>query len=145
MKRVRAAAALALIVACGSAQQPPPRKPFGMRTYMFVILKHGPAWTPEQTAETKQLFAGHMANIKAMAKAKQLLIAGPFDDDETKPDALAGMFIFESTDASVVRELLSHDPAIAAGRLAPELHVWYGPKGLTYDGAGAEDLPPKLE
>ena len=116
-----------------------------MRTYTLVILKRGPAWSPEQTPETKKLFEGHMANIKAMARAKQLIIAGPFDDDESKPDALAGIFIFDATNADTVHELLSHDPAIGAGRLAAELHVWYGPKGLTYDGASAEDLPPKHE
>ncbi|MEO8548375.1 MAG: hypothetical protein ABI678_00300 [Kofleriaceae bacterium] len=68
-----------------------------------------------------------MANIKAMAAAKKLLIAGPFDDAADRPDAIG--------------ELLSHDPAIAAGRLAAELHLWYGPVGLTYNGAGHEELP----
>jgi hypothetical protein len=31
--------------------------------------------------------------------------------------------------------LLANDPAIASGRLVPELRPWYGPAGITYDGA----------
>jgi len=109
-------------------------KHFKMRTYMMVLLRRGPAWTPEQTPETEKLFAGHLANIKAMARARKLLIAGPLDDDAKRPDALAGIFIFDTIDAAEVRALMAHDPAIAACRLAPELHLWYGPAGLTYDG-----------
>jgi uncharacterized protein YciI len=105
------------------------------------VLRRGPAWSAEQTPESKKLFEGHMANIKAMAAAKKLLIAGPFDDDEKRPDAIAGIFIFDTTNEAEVKELLSHDPAIAAGRLVPELHVWYGPAGLTYDGAGEAIAP----
>jgi uncharacterized protein YciI len=110
-------------------------KHFKMRTYMFVLLRRGPAWTPEQTPETEKLFEGHMANIKAMARAKKLLIAGPFDDAPGRPDAIAGLFIFDTIDEAEVRALMAHDPAIASGRLVPELHRWYGPAGLTYDGA----------
>lgn len=112
----------------------PSAKHFAMRRYEFVVLRRGPAWSPEQTPESKKLFEGHMANIKAMARAKKLLVAGPFDDDVKAADAIAGIFIFDTTDEAEVKELLSHDPAIAANRLVPELHVWYGPSGLTYDG-----------
>lgn len=140
------ALALVLLVACASApaapREPlPSEKKFAMRQYTFVVLKRGPAWTPEKTPETKKLFEGHMANIKAMAAAKKLLIAGPFDDDPAREDAIAGIFIFDPTDPAVVNELLSHDPAIAAGRLKAELHLWFGPAGLTYDGIGHESLP----
>lgn len=128
--------ALLVLVACTHASAPPaaPKKHFAMRTYEFVVLRRGPAWSPEQTPESKKLFEGHMANIKAMARAKKLVVAGPFDDDAARADAIAGIFVFDTTNEAEVKELLSHDPAIAAGRLVPELHVWYGPAGLTYDG-----------
>ncbi len=137
MKRLLVSLALA---SCAHAQAPTPApaaapaKPFKMRTYMFVLLERGPAWTSEKTPESQKLFEGHMANIKAMGRAGKLLIAGPFDDDVNRADALAGIFIFDTTDEAEVKALLANDPAIAAGRLKASLHLWYGPTGLTFDG-----------
>lgn len=121
---------------CPVALQPQPQaKKFAMRDYMFVLLKRGPAWTPEQTPETKKIFEGHMANIEAMAKAGKLVLAGPLDAPDTDRDAYAGIFIFDTKTVEETKTLLSHDPAIAVGRLVPEFRTWYGPVGLTYDGA----------
>ena len=138
---MRSLLVMSVVLAACAHEAKPPAKKFSMRTYEFVVLRRGPAWSAEQTPESKKLFEGHMANIKAMAAAKKLLIAGPFDDDANRPDAIAGIFIFDTTNEAEVKELLSHDPAIAAGRLVPELHVWYGPSGLTYDGAGDAITP----
>ncbi len=156
MREVLAVLAVLACTACAAAPAPvhspaargapacaavPAPKAFSMRTYTFVVLRRGPAWSAEQTPESTRLFEGHMANIKAMAAAKKLLIAGPFDDDANRPDAIAGIFIFDPTDPAEVQGLLAKDPAIAAGRLVAELHLWYGPAGLTYDGMGHESLP----
>ncbi len=103
-----------------------------MRTYGFVLLRRGPAWTPESTPETKRIFEGHMANIKAMGRARKLLIAGPLDDKEK--NELAGIFIFDITDVAEIRTLLAGDPAIQSGRLVADILEWYGPAGLTFDG-----------
>ena len=104
-----------------------------MRTYELVLLRRGPAWTAESTPETKRLFAGHMANIVAMAKARKLLVAGPFEAEANDANALAGIFLFDVTDVSEIKTLLANDPAIAAGRFVPEFHTWYGPVGVTYE------------
>lgn len=145
MLRAMFAASLTL-AACHAQTTCPPTatavaKPFAMRTYVFVTLRRGPAWSAEQTPESKRLFEGHMANIKAMAAAKKLLIAGPFDTPKEDVHGVAGIFIFDATTAAEVEPLLAHDPAIAAGRLVPEIASWYGPVGLTYDGAGHETTP----
>jgi uncharacterized protein YciI len=105
-----------------------------MKTYTFVLLKRGPAWTPEQTPETKKIFEGHMANIKAMGRSRKLVLAGPLEADDSDRTAYAGIFIFDTTSADEVKALLAGDPAIQIGRLIPELRTWYGPAGLTYDG-----------
>jgi uncharacterized protein YciI len=124
-----------LACACAASPKPAPTpKPFSMKTYTFVLLKRGPAWSPEETPESKKLFEGHMANIKAMARAKKLVIAGPFDAPAEDKTAYAGLFIFD-VPAEEAKQLLANDPAIAAGRLVPEMMPWYGPAGLTYDGA----------
>ena len=106
-----------------------------MKPYVFVLLRRGPAWTPEQTPETKRILEGHLANIKTMARAKTLVLAGPLDADDSDRSASAGIFIFDTTSHEEVRGFLAMDPAVASGRLeAAEIRTWYGPSGLTYDG-----------
>lgn len=134
---------LLLIAACAASPRPAPTAPakkFSMRMYTFVLLRRGPAWSPEETPDSKRLFEGHMANIKAMAKAGKLVIAGPFDAPADDRTAYAGLFVMDVKSDDEARALLANDPAIAAGRLVAELRPWYGPAGLTYDGAGQE--PP---
>jgi uncharacterized protein YciI len=136
------------VVACACASSPKPAapaapaKPFAMKTYTFVLLRRGPAWSPDETPESKKMFEGHMANIKAMARAKKLILAGPFDAPAEDKTAPAGLFIFD-VPGDEVKQLLANDPAIAGGRLVPELMPWYGPAGLTYDGAehALDDAP----
>jgi uncharacterized protein YciI len=126
-------------VACGAPAGPAgptaPARTFAMRTYTFVLLRRGPAWTAEDTPETKQVFAGHMANIKAMGKAGKLVLAGPFDAPADDKAAYAGLFVLDVKSDDEARALLASDPAVQSGRLVPELRSWYGPAGITYDGA----------
>lgn len=105
-----------------------------MRTYTFVLLKRGPAWTPEKSPETEKLFKGHMANIIAMHDAGKLVLAGPLEMPGNDADPLSGIFVLDVKSDDEAKALLAKDPAIAAGRLAVELRQWYGPVGITYDG-----------
>jgi hypothetical protein len=75
-----------------------------------------------------------MANIKAMGAAGKLLIAGPMDADPADKTAVAGIFLFDVKTKEEVVELVKNDPAIAAGRLQPEILTWYGPANITYPG-----------
>jgi len=113
---------------------PAPRGELKMRSYFLVLLRRGPAWTAEKTPETKQLFEGHMANINAMAETGKLLIAGPIDADPADKTAVAGIFLFDVPTKEEVVELMKGDPAIAAGRLQPEILTWFGPANISYPG-----------
>jgi uncharacterized protein YciI len=84
-----------------------------------VLLRRGPAWTPEKTAETKKIFEGHMANIEAMAKTGKLIIAGPIDADANDRTAIAGIFIFEGVTRAELDDMIRRDPAIEIKRLVP--------------------------
>jgi uncharacterized protein YciI len=125
------------VIACGSPQAAKPVAPaakFEMKSYFLVLLRRGPAWTADETPESKKLSEGHMANIKAMAASGKLLLAGPTDADASDPTTIAGIFIFDVKERAEVEALLTHDPAIAAQRLVPEILPWYGPAGITYPG-----------
>jgi hypothetical protein len=141
-RRIGVVGVLALaLAACGGARggapaPAAPAKKFAMRSYVFVLLKRGPTWTADATPASQQLFAGHMANIRAMGKAGVLVLAGPFDAPADDKAAYAGLFVLDVATEAEARGLLANDPAIAAGRFVPELRSWLGPAGITYDGAG---------
>jgi uncharacterized protein YciI len=62
-----------------------------------------------------------------MAEAGQLVLAGPFMD----AGEVRGIYIFNVTTVEEARALTETDPAVKAGRLAMELHPWYGSAALS--------------
>jgi uncharacterized protein YciI len=97
-----------------------------VETCTFALLVRPPT-APDLSSEERGLVQeGHMANINAMAKAGELLIAGPFEEDTS----LRGVFVFRTTDRAKIEELVSKDPAVARGRLKVEPYTWYVSKGV---------------
>lgn len=94
---------------------------YGMRHYVFALLKKGPNRNHDSVTAA-QIQKGHLENIGRLAKEGKLLLAGPFLDDGD----VRGIFVFNVTSVEEARELAETDPAIHAGRLAVELHPWYG-------------------
>ena len=93
----------------------------GMKMYVLVILKTGPATVPK--AEQTDLFRGHMANIKRLADEGKLAVAGPFDEN---PSHYEGIFVFNVPTIEEAKSLLATDPAVARGLLAYDAYNWYG-------------------
>jgi uncharacterized protein YciI len=102
-----------------------PDTPLTPVIYYLAFLKRGPKWTPEITPETNALQEAHMANIRSMAAAGKLVIAGPF----TKAPPYAGVFVFKVGSLEEAKSLAEADPAVKAGRLVAEVHPWSVPKG----------------
>ncbi|MEE4637253.1 MAG: YciI family protein [Wenzhouxiangella sp.] len=98
---------------------------YGMRIYVLVMLEPGEARIDdaERLAEIQQ---GHMAHIRTLAAAGQLVLAGPVLDAED----LRGIFILAVDDLEQARALVAEDPAVKAGRLQMRLLRWYGSAAL---------------
>lgn len=98
---------------------------YGMRRFVLVLLKPGPNrdHEPELAAELQR---GHMENIRRLAEAGHLVLAGPFLDTAE----MSGLFLFAVDTVDKARELTASDPAISAGRLVAEYYPWYGSAAL---------------
>ncbi|WP_299273492.1 heavy metal-binding domain-containing protein [uncultured Psychroserpens sp.] len=98
---------------------------YGMKKYVMAFLKRGPnrEWSKK---ETDSLQMAHLENIGKMAKAGDLVLAGPFFGN----DDLRGIYIFNVTSIEEAERLTNTDPAIQAGSLAMELKEWYGSAAL---------------
>jgi uncharacterized protein YciI len=93
----------------------------------FVMLLKGPNRTQDSTAAAK-IQEDHLANIGRLAKEGKILVAGPFMDDTD----WRGIFIMKCKDRQECELLLKTDPAIAAGRLTPEIHPWLTGKNCLF-------------
>lgn len=91
-----------------------------IRQYWFVMLTKGVNRTHDSATAAK-IQQGHLANITRLYNEGKLKVAGPFGDD----GAWRGIFVFDCETKEEVEKLLESDPAIAAGRLAYEIHPWW--------------------
>ena len=99
---------------------------YGMKKYIFVILKTGTNRTSEKPF-LDSCFKGHLDNIKRLAAEKKLVVAGPIDKNA---DAYRGIFILNVADSNEARLLVNSDPAVNAGILDAVLYNWYGSAAL---------------
>ena len=111
---------------------------FQMTTYVMGFLRKGPNWGQGSKEESARIQDGHMANIRKMAAAGKLIVAGPMGDDTD----LRGIFIFKAKSPDEVRAMAEEDPAIKAGRLVLELHPWFAAAGLRVNDAVARQNEP---
>lgn len=100
---------------------------FGMKQYVFVVLKSGGNQSKDQKVKDS-CFAGHLKNIKRLADARQLLVAGPFGKNDKD---FRGLFILNVPTVEEAQQLLQTDPAIKADFLKPEMFPWYGSAALS--------------
>lgn len=107
-----------------------------IRLYWFVMLTKGANRT-QDSATAANIQKGHLANISRLYNLGKIKVAGPFGDDGN----WRGLFIFDCETKEEVLQLLDTDPAIAAGRLAYELHPWYtAPTGSFVPGIPEKNI-----
>jgi len=119
--RIVLAAFMVLLAVPAMAQDEPKAYEAESRDYVFVFITTGDAadLTPD---EQREAFGGHFSNMRRMAQAGDLLIAGPFGPPLAEPDH-RGLFVF---DAETIEDGMAHaetDPTYQAGvfKLTPHL------------------------
>ncbi|MBQ0931778.1 YciI family protein [Ideonella alba] len=98
---------------------------YGMKRYVFVLLRTGPNRMPDGPARD-EMFRGHFANMKRLADAGHLVLAGPFDG----VDGWRGLFILAVKDIDEAKKLASTDPVLASGEMVAEYHRYFGSAAL---------------
>ena len=97
----------------------------GMRSYVLVILHTGPTPVPKSEARDA-MFRGHFANMKRLAEAGTLVMAGPLDG----VDGWRGLFVFAVDNIEAAKAAVATDPVVINGEMVPEFHTYYGSAGL---------------
>ena len=95
---------------------------YGMKKYVFCILKTGTNTTATKEERTK-FFEGHMANINKLADEGKLALAGPFMKNDRN---YRGIYIFNVETIEEAEILVASDPAVQAKIFETELTLWYG-------------------
>jgi uncharacterized protein YciI len=99
---------------------------YGMKTYIFVILKTGPNKIEDKKV-LDSLFKGHMENIGRLASNGQLIVAGPLGKNDK---TYRGIFILNVKSIEEANALLETDPTIKNKVLEAEIYKWYGSAAL---------------
>ena len=108
-------------------QAAPPSPKTEFEKYYLVLLRRGPAWTPQATPEVQKIQEGHLGHLRRMGESGKMVIAGPFGDQQDQ--TLRGMCIYRVGSVEEARVLAEADPAVKAGRLKVETLTWYVEKG----------------
>lgn len=98
---------------------------YGMRKYVFVLLKTGPNKMPAGP-EREAMFKGHFANMKRLSDEGVLALAGPYDG----VDGWRGLFILAVPDIETAKKHVATDPVIINGEMVAEYHTYYGSAAL---------------
>lgn len=100
------------LTACASA--PPLGSLPGEHVRTFVAIRTGPRTTPLAKAERGAMFQGHFDNMNRLARAGELVVAGPYGKQKHADD-LRGLFVLATADAAVAKSLAETDPGFQQG------------------------------
>ncbi len=109
----------------------------GMKTYVLVILKSGPAKIEDKELRDS-LFRGHFSNMDKLAREGKLVAAGPFEDNDSQ---YRGLFLFDVPTIEEAEGLVRGDPTVTNGIFVTEMYQWYGSAAMPL----LLEIHPKLQ
>jgi uncharacterized protein YciI len=115
---------LAAMSAWVPAQQKPETKAepaHKLIEFHMALLKHGPKWTADETAEKTRIHQQHVDYVLSLIDSGKAVIAGPFTDG----GEISGVFIFRAKSAVEAKAWADADPSVAAGFQVVEMHPWW--------------------
>ena len=98
---------------------------YHMKQYWFVLYTTGPDTTALDSATSASMLQAHLAHQGEQAKRGLIQMGGPFGDDSD----WRGLLLYDCESKEEVEGYLKQDAFVRAGRLAYEVHPWYGAVG----------------
>ena len=102
----------------------------GRALYYVYLLKKGPTWSPDSTAEIDALQEAHLANLNRLRQEGKLVLNGPLLDAFQLSGEIRGIGVLKATSMDEARSWIGTDPMVRVGRLVFELHAWMVPQGV---------------
>ncbi len=103
----------------GQSQSPTPQPDQQSYIFSYLVLDQPEKLSQEEMQTAMQ---GHFSNMGVMAKAGDLLIAGPLAEPRIDP-AYRGIFVFSTDDIEKGTALFNTDPGVKAGVFKPEMYT----------------------
>ena len=98
---------------------------YGMRSYVFVMLKTGPAEITDADVRA-ELFASHFANMSQLAEEGKLVLAGPLMEAGDN----RGILVLNADSIEAAQGMVAGDAAVTAGIFTAEYYRYYGSAAL---------------
>ena len=95
-----------------------------MTVHYLCLLKKGPHWTGEESAELEALQAAHLANFDRLGNLGKVVLNGPMLDQLEEGGELRGVSVFKTESLAEAQALVATDPMVAIGHLVAEIHPW---------------------
>lgn len=113
-------AAIPVVVSARESQEK--KEPaFKLIEFQMALLKRGPKWTGEKTAESAALeTAQREYAISLMQSGKAVIVGRLMDDGEIR-----GIYILRTKSKDEAREWAEASPAVKSGHLIAETHPWW--------------------
>ena len=108
---------------------------FKLVEFHMALLKRGPKWTGNKTAETEGLESAQREYAASLVQSGKAVIVGRLTDD----GEIRGVYVFRAKTADEAREWAENSPAVKSGHLIAEMHPWW-----SEDVMKAPTLPVKM-
>ena len=102
----------------------------GMALYYVYLLKKGPQWSPDSTAEIDALQEAHLANMRRLRQEGRIVVSGPLLDAFQLSGDIRSIGVLRASTMEEAQSWIGTDPMVKVGRLVFELHAWMVPKGV---------------